>query len=51
MLEGRGYVNQGSNSDMGIKNGQKNPDVFNGRPLSMTSLLEHNVAQPTEHIF
>ena len=35
-LEGRSLVNQGQNSDMGeggIKTGQKNSDVFYGRPL------------------
>ena len=37
-LEGRNQVNQGLNSDMGdggIKNGQKNSDVFYGQPLTV----------------
>ena len=42
MLEGRSWVNQGQNSDMGeggVKNEQKNSDVFYGRPL--THFLSH----------
>jgi hypothetical protein len=38
ILEGKSKVNQGQNSDMGkggIKNGQKNSDVFYGWPLSL----------------
>ena len=40
ILEGRGYVKQGQNSDMGeggIKNGQRNSDVFYGQALCENS--------------
>ena len=32
ILEGRSWVNQGQNFDIGVKNSQKNSDVFYGWP-------------------
>ena len=37
ILEGKSWINQGQYSDLvegGVKNGQKNSDVFYGRPLT-----------------